>query len=519
MNLGIYIARSARFYPSLIALACRDRRYSYTEFESRTNRLAQGLIGLGMPKGTHVAVQAWNRTEIVETEVACYKGGFVRVPVNARLSTAETVYVLKNSETRVLVADSAHMAPVLENLESLPSLECLLCIDRMPGNTLYYEDFLEQSIDAFPDREVQEDELAVLAYSSGTTGKLKAVMQSYGNRMAMIRKAFMIPGVSIEPGDVFAHVGPVTHASGMLLMPVMYSGGCNVILDRFDVETLLQTIEREKVNYLFMVPAMINAVINHPRVAAYDTDSLKGIFYGAAPMSENNIRRALELFGPILVQGYGMTETTSFTTILTARDHVEGLRDKTGNRLLSCGRPIFETEIRLVDEQGNRVATGETGEIIARGPDVMKGYYKDSELTERTIINGWIHSGDMAREDEQGYIYIVDRKSETVISGGFNVYPSEVEQVLSSHPAVAEVCVIGVPDDKWGEAVKALVVLKKGTSATQEELIEHCRKFLARYKKPGSVDFVDSLPKNPNGKIARRAIKEHYWTGHARRVH
>ncbi len=519
MNLGIYITRSARYYPSLAALAFSDRRYSYSEFESRTNRLAQGLVNLGMPKGTHVAIQAANRPEIVETEVACYKGGFVRIPVNARLSTAETIYVLENSETRVLVADAAHMAPVLENLGALPSLECLLCIDRMPGNTLYYEDFLEQAVDTFPDREVQEDELAVLAYSSGTTGKLKAVMQSYGNRMAMIRKAFMIPGVSIEPGDVFAHVGPVTHASGMLLMPVMYSGGCNVILDRFDVEILLQTIEREKVNYLFMVPAMINAVINHPRVAAYDTGSLKGIFYGAAPMSENNIRRALELFGPILVQGYGMTETTSFTTILTARDHVEGLRDKTGNRLLSCGRPIFETEIRLVDEQGNRVETGETGEIIARGPDVMKGYYKDPELTERTIINGWIHSGDMAQEDQQGYIYIVDRKSETVISGGFNVYPSEVEQALCSHPSVSEACVIGIPDDKWGEAVKAVVVLKEGASATQEELIDHCRNFLAGYKKPGSIDFVDSLPKNPNGKIARRAIKEKYWTAGTRKVH
>lgn len=496
----------------------RDRRYSYAEFESRANRLAQGLIALGMPKGAHVAIQSWNRPEIVETEAACYKAGFVRIPINARLSSAETRYVLDNSEARVFIADSVHMQPVLENLEDLPALECLLCIDRTPGGTSSYEDLLGRAADTSPETEVEPDELAVLSYSSGTTGKLKAVMQSYGNRTAMIRKTFMIPGIKIEPGDIFAHVGPITHASGMLLMPVMSSGGCNLILDRFDVEVLLETIEREQVNYLFMVPAMINAVMNHPRTGGYDLGSLKGIFYGAAPMPERNIRRALELFGPVLVQGYGMTETTSFTTILTARDHVEALRDKAEGRLLSCGRPIFETEIRLVDEGGNRVPPGEMGEIIARGPDVMMGYYKDPELTEQTIRDGWVHSGDMAREDPEGYLYIVDRKSETVISGGFNVYPSEVEQVLCSHPSVLEACVIGVPDDKWGEAVKAVVVLKEGAPATEQDLIEHCRRFLAGYKKPQSVDFAGDLPKNPNGKIARRVIKERYWTDHTRRV-
>jgi acyl-CoA synthetase (AMP-forming)/AMP-acid ligase II len=212
-----------------------------------------------------------------------------------------------------------------------------------------------------------------------------------------------------------------------------------------------------------------------------------------------------------------MSETTSFIAVLTASDHIEALKSNPG-RLGSCGRPVFDTEIRVVNERGEEVSPGEVGEITARGPDIMKGYYKDPELTQKTIINNWIYSGDMAKVDEEGYIYIVDRKTDMIITGGFNVYPSEIEQVLYKHPSVMEACAIGVPDEKWGEAIKAVVVLKEGCTATEQEIINHCKELLSGYKKPQSVDFVKELPKNPNGKVARRNVREKYWAGKARRV-
>jgi acyl-CoA synthetase (AMP-forming)/AMP-acid ligase II len=262
---------------------------------------------------------------------------------------------------------------------------------------------------------------------------------------------------------------------------------------------------------------MINIILAHPKTIQYDLSSMKAIFYGAAPISPPRVQQAIDVFGPILVQGYGMSETTSFVTVLTAADHVEALKNNPG-RLGSCGRPFFETEVKVVNEEGKEVVPGEMGEITARGADIMQGYYRDPELTRQTIRDGWIHSGDMAKVDEEGFIYIVDRKTEMIISGGFNVYPSEVEQVIYKHPAVLEVCVLGVPDEKWGEAIKAAVVLKQGATLTEEELVNHCAQFLGGFKKPRSVDFVTELPKNPNGKIARRLVKDKYWAGKERRV-
>ncbi|MEA3222458.1 MAG: long-chain fatty acid--CoA ligase [Thermodesulfobacteriota bacterium] len=518
MNLGRYISRSALYYPDSIALIYKDKRFSYEEFDLRTNRLAQGLLSIGLQKGDPIAIQSWNRSEIVETEVACYKAGFVRVPMNARLSLAEATHVLNNAEAKTVIVDPQHLEPLLANKEQLKTLDHFICLEETPTKEITYELLLAESKEEPPLIEVEPSDVAVLSYSSGTTGRLKAIVQTFGNRMAMIRKAFMIPDIKIECGDIFAHVGPITHSSGMLLMPVMFSGGCNLILSRFDVEMLLETIQRERVNYILLVPAMINMILSHPKAGDYDLSSLKGVFYGAAPMSTTRIQQAIEFFGPILVQGYGMSETTSFTTILTAKDHLDALQNNAGSRLASCGRPIFESEVKVVDENGQEVSHGQIGEVIIRGPDVMKGYFKEPELTKKTIKNGWIHSGDMAKADQDGYIYIVDRKSDTIISGGFNVYPTEVEQILYSHPSVYEACIIGVPDDKWGEAVKAVVTLKQGCKATEEELIEHCKRFLAGYKKPQSVDFVNELPKNPNGKIARRLVREKYWIHKERRV-
>jgi len=517
MNLGRYVTRSARYWPNETALICGKVRLTFSEFEQRCNQLANGLLSLGLQKGDRIAVQSWNRIEIAEMEVACYKAGLVKVPVNARLSQTEVIHVLNNSEAKVIIAGPQHAESILEAEKQFETIQHVITIENRIDGRKDYEDLLAENHAAPPMVEVAPEDLAVLHYTSGTTGKLKAAMQSFENRLAVIRKFLMAPEIMLARGDRMAVVGPVTHASGMLLVPMMFTGVCSVILHRFDVEEYLETIQREKVTHIFLVPTMVNMILNHPKANDYDLSSLKTVLYGAAPMSVARIEQAFEFFGPKLVQGYGLGETTSIVTLFTAKEHIEALQNNP-ERLSSCGRPVFDSEVLVVDENGQEVAPGQIGEIIVIGPDIMQGYWKEPKLTGEAIIDGCMHTGDMARVDEEGFIFVVDRKKDMIISGGFNIYPTEVEQSLYTHPSVYEVCAVGVPDETWGEAVKAVVVLKEGCSATTDELIEHCGQTLATYKKPQSIDFVEELPKNPNGKLVRRLVQEKYWEDRERKV-
>jgi acyl-CoA synthetase (AMP-forming)/AMP-acid ligase II len=304
-----------------------------------------------------------------------------------------------------------------------------------------------------------------------------------------------------------------------MVLPFMLRGGRSIILPGFEVDLLLKTIEKEKVTHLLLVPTMINMLLNHPDIHRYNLSSIRTIFYSASPMPVERIKQALRLFGPVLIQGYGCTESSALITYLSKEDHMFEKDPKKMKRLASCGVPIMTCEVQVVDENGKSVKPGEVGEIIERGDDTMLGYWKDPERTAETLKNGWLYTRDMATVDEDGYIYIVDRKADMIISGGYNIYPSEVEEVLYRHPAVYEASVIGVPDDLWGESVKAIVVLKKGMKATEDELIQHCKNHMSSYKKPKSVDFVSDLPKNPYGKILRRKLREEYWAGQERMVH
>jgi acyl-CoA synthetase (AMP-forming)/AMP-acid ligase II len=344
-------------------------------------------------------------------------------------------------------------------------------------------------------------------------------MISHRNRICQARKFLLVPGVNMGPNNVMCHVGPITHASGGMVLPIMIYGGCNLILRAFDMKLLLETIEKEKVTHFFTVPTMLNFLMAYPDLKKYDLSSIQMILYGASPMPVERIKQALEIFGPVLVQGYGQTETTSGITFLSKDDHLFAHDPKKLRRLASAGLPSPECEVRVVNEKGEDVQPGEVGEIIERGDDTMLGYWRDPQLTADTLRDGWVYTRDMATVDEDGYIYIVDRKSDMIISGGFNIYPTEVENVLHMHPAVFEAAAIAVPDEQWGESVKAVVVFRPGMRATEEELIEHCKKNMASFKKPKSVDFVAELPKNPYGKVLRRKLREKYWAGQDRRVH
>lgn len=515
MNLGKILTRSARYWPNLEAAVDSRLRLTFAELERRTNRLASGLVNLDLPEGAHIAILAPNRVELIEAEVALYKAAMVKVPINARLSIDEIIRVLEDSHSVGVITIPAFAKAIQARRAELPRLQWIICMGEEAGD-VSYNGVLAKGSEVFESRDPSDDKLAVLHYTSGSSGVLKAAMLTYGNRKALIRKSLASPTRRAEPGDRMAHVGPITHASGMQIMPLLKAGVCNYLVEQYDDRGLLETIQRERITRLFMVPAMINRLVNLPGVEDYDLSSLNLIIYGAAPMAPALVKRAMAVFGPILAQGYGAGETCSLVTILTEADHL----DSTDNyrRLASCGRCYFETDLRVVNDQFEDVKPGEIGEIVTKGEDIMKGYWNAPELTAEVMRDGYYLTGDLATVDELGYIFIVDRKKEMIISGGFNVYPTEVEQVLYAMPEIFEAAVVGVPDEQWGEAVKAVVVLKPGKELDADAIMAYCGEHLAGFKKPRSVDFVSELPKNPNGKVVRRLVRDAYWKNADRKI-
>jgi acyl-CoA synthetase (AMP-forming)/AMP-acid ligase II len=381
-----------------------------------------------------------------------------------------------------------------------------------------YDPLLAAASDAHFHEEMEPHDLAVLHYTSGSTGKLKAAMQTVGNRMASLRKITM-GRMNAGPGDVLMLCGPITHASGMFIQPILFQGATVLLMEGFVPAQILAAIERHRVTICFFVPAMIHALLAEASIKTRDLSSLRLVSYGAAPMSPTRIREAWEALGPVLSQGYGAGETTGGVITLGVMDHRRAIEGDRPDLLLACGRPTGESDVQVLDEAGVPVVGDAIGEICVRGADVFAGYWRAPEQSQEALgADGWLRTGDLARVDSEGYIFIVDRKKEMLISGGFNIYPSEVEKVLAQHPAIYEVCVIGVPDAHWGEAVKAVVVLREGQALQAQDLIDFCADKLADFKRPRSMDVVSELPKNSNGKLSRKLVREPYWQGHARRV-
>ncbi|ASK33115.1 AMP-binding protein [Alloalcanivorax mobilis] len=516
MNLGRLVSRSACYWPDAIAAADARRRVSYRQLDERSNRLANALLGLGLDAGDRVAMYSLNRSELVEVEVALYKAGLVKAPLNARLSLEEALHVLADARARVLVVGPEHAPAVLDQSVDLPEVEHIVVIGE--DSDRGYENLLAKGALQGPDVAVADDAPAVLHYTSGSSGRLKAAVQTFGNRMALVRKSLMLPEGRFSRNECVGHVGPVTHASGMQIMPTLATGGCNYLIDRFDIESLFATVEREKLTRFFAVPTMLYRLLDSGLTDKYDLSSLSRITYGAAPMAPPRLREAMDVFGPIFTQGYGAGETTSTISILTLEDHLRALKGDKPELLASCGRPYGESEVIVADDDGNPVATGEAGEILVRGPDVMQGYWGAPDLTAEVISNGWYHTGDVARQDEEGFFFIIDRKKDMIISGGFNIYPAEIEKVLYQHESVAECCVVGAPDQEWGEKIIAFVVCRPDQSITEPALIDYCAQHLAGFKKPRHIRFVEELPKNPNGKVARRLVRDTFWKGQDRQV-
>jgi acyl-CoA synthetase (AMP-forming)/AMP-acid ligase II len=519
MNMGIHLTRASKWFSERTAIVHQDVRLTYKEFNERVNRLANGLVSLDLKKGDRMAFFSSNRHHIIEAFYACHKAGLVTVPLNARVSIPEAIQMLNNSEANALLVGEESVEEIDRVRARIETVSHYIATSKASPSMIDYETLLDRASSAEPNVDVDLDDLASIEYTSGTSGSLKAAMLTHRNFLSMSKKELLVPGLDLDRNSVMCHVAPVTHGTVAMVLPTIIRGGCNLILPSFDVRLVLETIEKERVTHIMLVPTMINFIMAYPDIRKYDLRSIRTILYAASPMPVARVKQALDIFGPVLVQHYGCHEASAMITYLSKEDHVHEGDPKRMKRLASAGVPVMESDVRVVDEQGEDVSPGEVGEIIQRGDDTMIGYWKDPHLTAETIVNGWLHTRDMATVDEEGYIYIVDRKSDMIISGGFNIYPFEVEEVLYRHPAVFEAAVISVPDDQWGESVKAVVVLKDGMTVQPEELIEHCKKHLASYKKPKTIDFVTELPKNAHGKVLRRILKEKYWAGQERMVH
>lgn len=501
--------RNVRNNPHKRAVVCRETHttLTYGEFNLRVNSLLNGLHDLGVKKGDRIAVLYHNCHRYAELFFALMKGGMVMVPIDFRLKGKEISFLLNNSQASMVVVGEDYIG-VLPSPVDIPIVRSLICIGKAPEGMEDYEYLISSHPPRQPQVAVEEKDLATLYHTSGTTGVPKGVMMTHKNLISIATNTLI--AFRVTPDDITLHTSPFSHVAPLWpLLIHFYVGGGNVLLKKFDPQDVLKAIEEERITTWNSVPVMIIQLLNYPDIHRYDLGSLRWISYGAAPMPVEILKRALNLFGPILIQVYGLTEAYP-VTLLPRRDHILEAPEEKLKRLGSCGRELINCEARVVNERGEDVAPGEIGEIITRGDHVMEGYWGLPEETSAIIRNGWLYTGDLATVDAEGYIYIVDRKKEIIISGGENISPREVEEVIYMHPSVSEVAVIGIPDGKWGEAVKAVIVLKEGEKATAEEIIALCENNLAGFKKPKSVEFLDSLPHTPSGKILKRELRKRY---------
>jgi long-chain acyl-CoA synthetase len=522
MDILAGLRRAARNFADYPAVIDGDTRLTWREVDRRVLRLANGLRGLGVQPGGRVAILMLNGYRYLELYYAIPQVRALIVPLNYRLAEPELAAILVDSGAATLVVDDT-FAPTAQRLADVRPLRLIQAgSGTTPIGMQSYEMLIEGANDTDPDRDrpIDEDALVGLFYTGGTTGRAKGVMLSHRNLAS--NALHVAIEFQYRPDTNYLHVAPMFHlADTASTFAVTMLGGCHTFLDRFDPGQVLETIQRRRVTDLALVPTMINAVLQVPSLQDYDLASLRQLLYGASPMPVALLKRAMERFPCEFVQGYGMTEAAPALTRLSPDDHRRGIAEPGTiweRRLASAGQSDVGVEVRVVDDAGADVAAGEVGEVIARGPNIMQGYWDQAAETASALRDGWLHTGDLATVDEGNYIYIVDRKKDMIVSGGENVYSTEVEGALYAHPAILEAAVIGVPDETWGERVHAVVVLKPGQDASAEALIAHCRERIAGYKVPRSMEFAEVLPKSGAGKILKQSLREKYWQGQTRQV-
>ena len=517
MVYGDLIASMARRSPNGTAIVFEDKSFTWKEANDRVNSLANALVALGLEKGDRVAIFAQNSHRYAESYFALAKAGLVSVPINWQSPASEACYILNDSGARALIADEQFL-PFIESLSSqLKSVRHVIGMGGKSGAGPDYEVLISQFPASEPAVEVLPEDLRSIVYTSGTTGMPKGCITTHRQSLVSFANFLIEIPVPFEQPTLLA-VPFFTGFGAHLCFDAPYSRSTMVILRKFEPSAVLAAIQRHRIAHLCLVPTMISALCNVPNISKYDLSSLRLIAYGGSPISAAVLKRAISVFRCGFCQLFGTAEAGGLVAYLTPEDHELDGSEIKEKRLLSTGREALYAKIRLIDDEGKEVPPNEPGELTVRSESTFSGYWNMPEKTAETIRNGWVYTGDVGYRDEDGYIYIVDRKKEMIISGGVNIYPAEIEAVLYTHPAVAQAAVIGVPDPHWGEAVKAIVELKPDAQASEEEIIEFCRERLASYKKPKSVDFVTGLVSN-SGKVAKRQLRERYWKGEQRRVH
>ncbi|TSD98058.1 long-chain-fatty-acid--CoA ligase [Skermania sp. ID1734] len=507
MYLTQTLHRNVQQDPTAIATIYGDRVRTRAESIDRIARLGSALRNLGVRAGDRVGALALNSDRYHEFYLGVPWIGAAITPVNTRWSAAEIAYSLRDSDTRVLLVDDAFVDVIPALRESFPSLETVIFMGdkQTPEGMLDYETLISES-EPVEDTRTGGDALAGIFYTGGTTGDPKGVMLSH-NAMCTSALGALATGHMVTPGGRMLHIAPMFHLADIALWTVgNVMGSTHVFVPSFTVDGMLQSVDEHRVTDALLVPTMVQMVVDAPQLKDYDVTSLRRILYGASPMSEAVLERAAEAFPSVeFTQAYGMTELAPIATLLSPADH----QDWTLRR--SAGRAAPHTEVRIVDENDVEVPRGTVGEIIVRGDNVMLGYWNKPEATADAVRNGWMHTGDGGYMNDAGYVFVVDRMKDMIITGGENVYSAEVENAVSKHPAVAQVAVIGVPDPNWGERVHAVVVLRDGHSVEAEELRAHCKELIANYKVPRSAEFVSELPISGAGKILKKELRKKYW--------
>jgi long-chain acyl-CoA synthetase len=511
--------RQLRHAPDAVATVFGDRRQTWRQLAERSARLAAVLRDAGMLDNSRVAMLALNSDRYLEYMLGVWWGGGVLNPGNTRWSPAEVVFSLDDCDTRVLLIDD-HFAPWCDELRSRSrSLRTIIYMgeaDTAPEGTLHAERLMKEALPA-PDVRRGGEDLAGVFYTGGTTGFPKGVMLSHN---ALLGNAVSnLLDVNYADDEIILAASPIFHQAGMCILIRALVRGCQTVyVEAFDPTKVLNAIARERTTFTLMVPTMLQRLIEHADFQTYDSSSMRKIIYGASPINESLLGRLLEALPNVdFYQGYGMTETGGPYTTLPATCH-RSSKASDRARLRSAGRPAWGIDMRVADGDGCEVPVGTVGEIVARGIGIMQGYWNREKETREAFRDGWLRSGDMGYVDDEGYLFIVDRLKDMIVSGGENVYSAEVENALSRHSAVGSCAVIGIPSERWGEQVHAVVVLRDGMQATAAELRDHCREYIAGYKCPKSVEFREALPLSGAGKLLKHELRASYWEGKSRNV-